>query len=426
MRTLLIIMLCVMGAFSISVHAQEGDGYLQRAKELFKNGDYGEAIKNFNLYKAYVPDSERQNADKQIKDAKDCQTAIQAADLLFDKGNYKDAMPEYYKVIQLNPENSYARERYNYCKATTQVTPITSPPTSHNDSWIIGGRNVSFGITAGLVSANFNTSASGNYIGSAIDYGYGNDSEKPSYSSEIGFSAGIMLDIRLDKNLYLQMGLNYVNAKVKNSFKNSFTDQFDQTNTTYVKGIANDEFYEHYELNYIEMPLLLSYRFKLSEKSNFQINAGPYIGYGITGKCKITGTTDWPRLDEYYKSNDVATGQWYLMNCTYDGNLDLFGKTGKSTTSYTTGDQHVNEYEYNFTGSPFININAGISAGVAFEFSGFNIGVSYDLGLINIANNDYWSSNRMNITQYKGGKAMEDYQQKLSKLQVKIGYIFRW
>lgn len=305
-------------------------------------------------------------------------------------------------------------------------TPSTVASGSTYSSKVIKGRDVSFGITAGMVLPSFSTSTSGDFIGSAVNYGYGSDLEKPSYSSEVGFNIGLIVDVRLVKNLYLQTGLSYTNFAMKNKFSGTFTDRFEQSATTYIKGNANDEFTEKYTLSYLELPILFSYRFKLAEKTNIQINAGPYIGYGLSGKCKISGSTDWPSLLEYYTRNDQLTGDSYYMHCNVNGEIDLFGKEGNSANVYTTGDASTNEYEYDFDEAPYKRLNAGISLGAAIEFHGFNIGLSYDFGLTNMANKDYWESERMAISEYPGSVRMEGYKQKLSKLQVKVGYIFRW
>jgi hypothetical protein len=307
------------------------------------------------------------------------------------------------------------------------VGPVGPAAATYRDN-LIGGRDVSFGITAGAVFPSFATSASSDYLGSAVNYGYDADNEKTNYSSEVGFSIGLLADIRLVNNLYLQTGINYTTINVKNKFSGEFTENFDYgTNPkTYVEGQAFDEFTEKYTLNYLEIPFILSYRFKLSEKTNWQINAGPYIGYGLSGKCKVEGSTDEPSLVEYYSNNDRPTGETYERNWTVNGEFDLFGTTGSSTENYTTGDKPSYDYEYTFKESPFKKLNAGISLGTSIEFSGFNLGVSYDIGLTNIANEDYWKTERFAVTDYSGTERMEDYSHKIHKFQIKLAYIFRW
>jgi hypothetical protein len=308
-------------------------------------------------------------------------------------------------------------------------TPIAVGPQAdlnYHDARVIGGSDISWGITAGLLFPSFATSASSDYLGSAVNYAYNADFEKTDYSSELGFSIGLIADIRLVKNFYLQTGLNYARINVKNKFSGEYTDEFEYSSTTYLKGDAYDKFTEKYSLSYLEIPFTFSYRFKLSDKINWQINAGPYIGYGISGKCEVDGTTDWPSLQEYYYSTDRTTGNSYVQNCKTSGEFDLFGKTGSRKEIYTTGDQPEYDYEYDFDDSPFSKLNIGFSLGTAIEFGGFNIGVSYDMGLNNIANEDYWKSTRYTISDYNGSERIEDYKHKINRFQLKIGYIFRW
>jgi len=138
---------------------EDSNPYLQKAKELFKSGDYEEAIKNFNLYKAYVQNSEqKQNADTWINNAKECQIAIQTANRFYYNGNYKDAMPEYYKVVRLNPDDLYAKKRYDYCdievatKTNSGVLIIKGTIVDKTGEPLIGVSIVIKGSTIGTIS----------------------------------------------------------------------------------------------------------------------------------------------------------------------------------------------------------------------------------------------------------------------------------
>ncbi|MDH8701079.1 hypothetical protein M2138_000418 [Dysgonomonadaceae bacterium PH5-43] len=290
---------------------------------------------------------------------------------------------------------------------------------SHS-SKVIRGRDVSWGITAGLVFPYVSSSASGEDLGSVVNYGYSDGAEKPSYKAEMGFTIGALIDFRLYNNLYLQMGLNYTNLKYKNSFSGNFFDDYQDGNYTY-KGQAYDDFTENYNMSYLDIPIIFSYRFKLSEKTNLQLNLGPYISYGLSGKMKLTGTTDWPSLDQYY--NGKSTGRKYNSNAEITGEIDLFGKNGFVNTQYTSGEQPLYEDEFEFKDSPLSKLNYGLTMGVGIELSGFNIGLAYDLGLANLANEDYWTSKRLQVSNYS--TVMEDYKFKLNRFNIKIAYIFR-
>jgi len=86
------------------------------------------------------------------------------------------------------------------------------------DSKIVGGRNLSFGISASYYMPFISTSAGGDYVGSVVDYSLGNSSENASYKSATGFSLGLFADIRLYKNIFLIAGANFSQIRYQNKF----------------------------------------------------------------------------------------------------------------------------------------------------------------------------------------------------------------
>jgi hypothetical protein len=287
-------------------------------------------------------------------------------------------------------------------------------------------RKISFGIMANVLIPGFSVKSS-SALGSAVNYGYGGKLEKPSYSAEMGYSGGVVADIRIAKNIYIQTGLYYTNININNEVKGVRNDIIENyTTTTYIEGTVSYKFTEKYTFNYIELPVLFSYRYHVSDNFIWQINAGPYIGYGITGKAKIEGTQDWPELKEYYYNNGWPTGEVYYMNSSFTGKIDMFGKTGSLSRTYTTGDRPRYDTKGNFENTPLRNLDAGISLGTAFEFAGVNIGVYYDIGLMNMANGEYWKSERIRISDDIENVSIDNYVHKLNKIQVRIGYIYRW
>ena len=46
-------------------------------------------------------------------------------------------------------------------------------------------------------------------------------------------------------------------------------------------------------MNYLELPILASYRYNFNEATQFQFNTGPYVAYGLSGTFKVKeyGTT---------------------------------------------------------------------------------------------------------------------------------------
>ncbi|MDR1115687.1 MAG: outer membrane beta-barrel protein [Tannerella sp.] len=289
----------------------------------------------------------------------------------------------------------------------------------------LSGRKISFGIMANALMPNFSAKASG-FTGSAIDYGHRNMS--PSYSlSKIGFSGGLVADIRVSKNIYVQTGLYYTNLNIKNVMSGSYDYSKEYyTPTTYLEGKGYDDFTEEYTLNYLEIPILFSYRIPLAEKAMLQINAGPYVGYGLSAKGKIKGTRDYPSLTEYEYAGNRSTGDVHEIKSTVTGEIDMFGRSGRISQVYLTGESPVYSNNDKFKNAPLRNIDAGVSLGTVLEYAGFNLGVYYDMGLMNIANTTYWKSERMRLSLDDARTGMNGYVHKLNKIQIRIGYIFRW
>lgn len=130
---------------------------------------------------------------------------------------------------------------------------------------------VQFGIRAGLNLANVSASED--------DYSYSPDSRAT-------FHVGVIADIPLMESLYVQTGLFLQNKGFK--IKNSDEDEgFKQT----AKPM------------YLELPILASYRYNFSDALQLQINAGPYLAYGIGGKIKEEFDGDSEEYD-YFGSDD--------------------------------------------------------------------------------------------------------------------------
>ncbi len=414
MKHFLLPLLLVIAAFSASGQdVSDTSAYLKKANDCFKAGNYICAVTQYKLYQS-ASGSLGRDVTEQIRKAEECKEAKSLGYNYYKDELYKKAGEQYSIILSLNPDDLQAKIRYPNClKRKDKVVKDYTGVWENLKYEIIGGKNISFGFTAGLAFANFNAKGSG-----AVDYGYGSSSSiEPSYSPEAGFCAGMLVDARLGGNYYLQVGLTFTNLKVKNLFSCSYAGYF-WYNSRYLEGTAVDNFTEQYTLNYVEIPLLFSSRYCLSKKSNIQFFAGPYVAYGISGKCEITGFTDYVF--------DFPPNRFYGERCDYTGEMDLFGTSGTSTNSQTTAALSSKEHDYAFARSPFSRINAGVSFGVNVELKGFTIGASYDLGLTNIANDKYWAGERMNITGYKSDIQPKDHKQRVNKFQLKAGYIFRW
>lgn len=163
---------------------------------------------------------------------------------------------------------------------------------------------VTFGIRAGVNFANVT----------------GDDLRKQS--SHTGFHAGVVVDIPLMESLYIQPGFFYT-----------------------VKGFEWERYHIARKASpaYLEIPILASYRYPISDDVQLQINFGPYLAYGIGGKVK---TTD-------HDNNDM-------------------------------------EGEYNYFDAEIHKFDMGLQIGVGVTIAKhYYVGIGYEFGLTKINKDDY-------------------------------------
>lgn len=55
--------------------------------------------------------------------------------------------------------------------------------------------------------------------------------------------------------------------------------------------------------NYLELPLLFNYYWRLGESRYIMLSAGPYVAYGIGGKQKTKGDTEQSGAERYFYEN---------------------------------------------------------------------------------------------------------------------------
>lgn len=139
-----------------------------------------------------------------------------------------------------------------------------------------------------------------------------------------GLKAGLEFDLNIVRSLSINTGVYYV----QRGYKSKYSD-YRGSNT------ATDN------ASYIEIPVLLSYRVKLSDAAQFQLNVGPYFGIGLSG-TKTFETTFAGQNNYEIDSFDQ-----------YDGMKKR---------------------------------DIGIHAGAAVTFSDFYVGVNYERSLMNVSN----------------------------------------
>ena len=197
---------------------------------------------------------------------------------------------------------------------------------------------VSFGVQAGVNFSNLNYSS--------------NHENAVDPKSKTGFHVGVVADLNVAPNFYIQPGLFLTTKGAINKFS------------------EKDDYYDYYysseaniSASYLQLPILASYRFQVNNAVKIAVNAGPYFSYGLGGKIK------WTEKLYYEGETETATEEF-----------DIFGK---STEDDLKGD--------------IKRFDAGIRFGAgAYINNKFYIGLNYDLGLSNIAitDNEYgdWGS----------------------------------
>lgn len=149
-----------------------------------------------------------------------------------------------------------------------------------------------------------------------------------SPNSFTGFHLGPVVEFKLPKSFYLNTGLLYSQ-----------------------KGYSTEYLWSSsVKLNYIEVPLNLSYKFPLYDKINLYIQGGPYWGYAISGRIR---SIDEALLDGPL-DNDLMTEGMYKTS-----NID-FEKEGLKRSDF------------------------GVGFGTGIEYGHFVAGLNYQLGLTNM------------------------------------------
>lgn len=293
---------------------------------------------------------------------------------------------------------------------------------------IVAGRNISFGVTAGYSLPIVGTSAGSNFVGSAVNYTLCNEKENASYSSQTGFTVGAFADIRLYKNIFLTAGLNYTYYKYKNAFNQPTILKAPLAASNYLSGEVLNSYEELYKHSLIEIPLIASYRFKLSATSHVQVNLGPVISYGLSADLQVSGNSDSESMREYNSvTHQPVTPDNRPWHTAINGKMDLFSKTVDWTRTFTEVGTSDVPLHKEFPASPFKRLNCGLQIGAAYELSGLSFGLSYTAMLTNMANKGYWDTKRWPILDEDGGNGvMSGYKHRIHSLQIKIAYTFRY
>ncbi len=299
----------------------------------------------------------------------------------------------------------------------------------------IGGRTVSFGVSAGYLFPDISCSSGGNFTGSVVNYALGDNSENVSYKSSGGFNIGLFADIRLYKNFYLKSGVEFTHYKYKNHFDDDVElSVASGNNKYYFKGMAQNNYTENYSFDILEIPIIASYRIPLTRISHLQINVGPTISYGLSAKMKISGNTDVYKFKSYKIVNNQRTDIIYsdALTTSFDysgkGSINLYKKYVNYEETYSDAEltNGTVPKNCNLEDSPLKRLNFGARFGVSYEYAGISLGIEYNMMISNMANEKFWNSERWKIFDKGADVIMSGYKQQNNYLSLKIGYTFRY
>lgn len=164
--------------------------------------------------------------------------------------------------------------------------------------------------------------------------------------SKIGFFGGLGVDFNIVNSLSINSGLFFTQKGCK-------TDDIDMD----IEGYPMDA-NARFTMNFIELPVYLSYRLPLNLESSLQVFFGPYFDYGVYGKATA---------DIKFKGE--------LHGEKVSQSMDLF------------------DDDYDFK-----RFHVGLGLGAAYTWSRFSVGLSYQWGMTEVVADaeSYW--NNFNIS----------------------------
>lgn len=316
-------------------------------------------------------------------------------------------------------------------RQTTGVLVTQSPRLKQDlffpDSKVVGGRNLSFGVSASYYLPFVSTSAGGDYVGSVLDYGLGTSAENASYKSATGFSFGVFADVRLFKNIFLTAGVNFSQIKYKNEFKQNTIYTQSLNSYEFLRGELQNSYQEEYTHTMLEIPILASYRFKVNTLSHVQVNLGPVLNFGLSAKMKVSGNSDCETMKRYNSTTGFQTddNSNYLHHTSVSTEFDLYQPCVYWEEMYTSGNDAAAPHHNEFQDSPLSKFNCGLRIGAAYEWVGLSFGLSYTYMLTNMANKNYWENERWTVLN-QSNTTMKGYKHRLNTLEFKVAYTFRY
>lgn len=161
---------------------------------------------------------------------------------------------------------------------------------------------------------------------------------KSDYDMKAGLNVGVTVDYVLSENFFLRSGLSFMMKGAK-------------LNKDYEVSVSTDPVVSHVKksarLNYLQLPIMVGYRYPIAMDTYIYISAGPYFAVGVYGKgtSKITQSI----ITDESPNNTI-------FNDKYDSFNDLDMKP----------------------------VDLGLVANIGAEYSNWSFNIGYEYGLLNI------------------------------------------
>lgn len=336
------------------------------------------------------------------------------------------------RIVVAGNDSEKPRAGFVHVKSGDKVVGIyvEQEASAIHEMKILGGRDVSLGLTAGYVMPFVNSTSSGTYTGSVINYSLGNNNENVNYSSQSGFSIGAVLDLRVKKNWYIKTGVDYTHLQYTNSFNADVDRSVAQGFNVVYQGAFQNTFKEKYKFDFISIPVLASYRFVFDKRNNLQVDLGPVLDFAINGNLSFEGNSNsdnvYPHSVIYGETGPII-GNRSSEYMRYTGEMNLFGTKVTNATTTSIGGMHRDFLsETSAVAAPYNRVNLGLRIGATYEYAGIQVGLAYTQMLTNMGNSSFWNSERMKIFGSSGDVLMAGYSHRINMLELKVGYIFRY
>ncbi len=185
----------------------------------------------------------------------------------------------------------------------------------------------------------------------------------------IGGNVGMVVDFKVaNSNFYIQPGLFFTTGGTEFTYRLRSEDKA-LDNVVVGK--------EKIKSNYLQLPIIFSYRIYVSDNVKVALEMGPYFGLGISGKAKRVYDYDTP----VFIDGEHSFPSTMFVEHLYEKECNLFGVANDVTEPYATNKGKAGLKRF----------DSGLRFGAGVHIHRFYVGAAYDLGLYDMTNNKLWN-----------------------------------